>query len=191
MNVKDKLDSLRRLVYDEVKEDNAKMTAEIAVDFENRLSVYRKQLEAESDTEFEMQKIKAGQIRDKNVTIAAREANHSLIDLRKQLIEELFESVSRHLSDYVETEEYRRRLIEEIRMLAEEFSGIIIVKLCGRDIDVVRNTLQNKNITLEPAETDILGGFTALIPEKGIQIDSSYNSALIRERESFHAFSIQ
>lgn len=107
---------------------------------------------------------------------------------RGRLADEFFARVEAEIKAETEKEGYKDYLARSIAEAREHFSLENAEVYCREcDIAVVGGLVSENGVQVLASDSIALGGIVVKIPEKGILMDLSLDSALEKERESFSA----
>lgn len=103
-----------------------------------------------------------------------------------QVKEKIFADVTRRLASYRQTPDYIRDLtthINHIKQAVKDHRADIF--LSPGDAPLIPGLSQSCNVEIYVSDTDFGGGVRAVVPEKNILIDYSYDSLLQEEKNNF------
>ena len=143
-----------------------------------------RQQQAAEEEAAETEKLK----REANKTLSAeqlsirRRVSRRTLELRQML----FNEVRQKMTDFKKTDEYITYLKERIREAREFASGDDVRLYLDPSDEALKDRLEEMSgITLSVSETPFLGGIRAVIPQKNILIDHSFESLIREEQETF------
>lgn len=121
------------------------------------------------------------QLHDEQLNIR-RELTSYVRDLK----ERLFSDVSNMLEEYMETSDYEKWLVSHIKQAKQFAKGDeIIIYIDPHDEKRIYSLEEQTQTHLTVSKFSFFGGIRAVIPEKHILIDNSFESRLKEERENF------
>ena len=140
--------------------------------------------QAEEEVAAETEKAK----RDLNKSLSADQLQikRQLSRKNMELKDQLFAEVREKLNEYKKDPSYEDYLARKIRE-AVDFAGTDHLKLYLDSSDEAHKaSLESKlSVTLTISSIPFLGGIRAVIPEKNILIDNSFETLIAEERENF------
>ena len=190
MNVKDKLASFAKTASSEAKTKSGTIESEIEERYTRECERIYSEAMKEAKEQIEEENQKLDNMQSKDINESVRNAKFSIIDMRNQLMTELFKNIVFRLAAYAETEEYFQRLVKDMKEIFEKY-GEVEFFLCARDMFLKEKILADlEGANISQAGTDILGGFKARIKSENVLVDYSFLSRLEDERENFRGFKI-
>ena len=114
------------------------------------------------------------------------ELKRELSTTQKELKNRLFDEVEQLMKEYMITEDYKRLLISYIGKAAA-FAGAtpMTIYINPTDADKKDFLEEHTGLTLTLSKEDFVGGIRAVVHEKNILIDYSFQSSLTAQREKF------
>lgn len=125
---------------------------------------------------------------NKQLAIKQLDIKRTLGQKQEELKEKLFVELKDMLANYLETPEYLRLLDEQVKH-AVDFAGSddVVIYLDPADEDKERRlALHHGKATFRISEYSFTGGTRAVIPERHILIDNSFQTKLAEAKERFH-----
>jgi vacuolar-type H+-ATPase subunit E/Vma4 len=188
MRINEKLELFSKLSI----KDAEKKRDEIRAALEEKFQLARQRIAAEAEERrvqiVDAERLHLSQARNREALNAQTEIRRSLIDLRSQLMDELFQNVRDKIDAYLETPEYIDELMSGITRAVGEYPGGITVAVRPEDAAKITNPPPGAEIAA--GDEGIIGGFTARVKGRHIFIDNSYRSKIEEARESFQGFRI-
>mgnify|MGYP001851405162 FL=1 len=143
----------------------------------------RKQ-QAEEEIAAETEKLK----REANKALSAEQLSikRSLSAKNMELKKKLFTEVREKMADFKKTPEYKTWLETKIQDAVSFASGDTVRIYLDPSDEEYRQELEEKlSVSLIRSEIPFTGGMRAVIPEKNILIDNSFDSLISEEQETF------
>lgn len=174
-----KLDIFNKIIYANKKKDYEKKLLEVKNSNQNELKDYEQKLIDEYNLNLKKRTRKAEQKSIEKLRTAEQESRRELLVLKENILQKLFDNVTKKILDFVKTDAYKEKLIKNI----EE-------NLAGLDYKVVLLVLQNdydyvtKNFSSEKVEetksipNNYLGGFMIQDVEETVNFDYTYLSKM-------------
>ena len=122
------------------------------------------------------------------LALKTREGQKNLFIERSRMTEEVFELSAQKLRDYTKTDDYREKLRDSARKIAQLFGDRdCVISLSENDMDKARElkALFGGNTDVQPDRTIRLGGIKAYCESMGIIADETFDSKLQAQREWF------
>ena len=153
MEVEKKLDGFMQIAIDEAMEQKKQVMANIEEQYKNACKKYRKKAEDAAKKKLREDYVDSQREKNKGVIAAASEGKRAFMVMRAKMLDDIFEAVMQRLKDYIETPEYKKRLLEDIK----EY-GRGVVYLMPDDMRYISGKV-SADITLEASTEDFIGGF--------------------------------
>ena len=186
MTTEEKLENFYRHSIDRANAEAQRLISEHqeALDrlFEEPQTLKRQQAREEINAETEKLK------REANKTLSAEQLSikRTLSEKNEELKNQLFEEVRKKMEDFKKTEEYKNYLKTKIREAVSFASGDALQFYLDPSDEEYRKELEEEfSISMLVSETPFTGGIRAVIPEKNILIDNSFDSLISEEQEAF------
>ena len=186
MTLEEKLDNFYRHSMDSANAEAQRTISEHqeALDrlFEEHKTV--KQQQAQDEVAAETEKLK----RDANKTLSAEQLSlkRTISEKTQELKKQLFAEVRRKMTDFKKTEDYKEYLKTKIREAVAFAEGDALQLYLDPSDEEYRKELENEcSVSLLLSDTPFTGGIRAVIPEKNILIDNSFDSLIHEEQEAF------
>ncbi len=187
MNVKEKINVFSQLAIKEAEGKRDDMMAQINDEFEAACREYERDARKAAESDIREQQFRLEKKKHKEILAAKADVKKSIYELQSQLIDELFSKVEMNLGIYVETEDYVKGLLNDIRKLSLKYRSAIELYVCARDTVHAEKIKELPNITIM-TDDSLIGGFRAVIPDKGLLVDCSYSSRLDSLKTNFGGF---
>lgn len=186
MTTEEKLENFYRHSMDSANAEAKRLIDEhqAALDrlFEEHQAVKRQQAREEINAETEKLK------REANKTLSAEQLSikRTLSNKNQELKNRIFEEVHRKMADFKKTEEYKKYLKTKIREAISFADGDALQLYLDPSDEEYRKELEEEvSVSILVSETPFGGGVRAVIPEKNILIDNSFDSLIREEQEAF------
>lgn len=190
ITIKDKLEIFNKLIYEEEEEKYRKALEEL--ESRNKEILEKKKLELKNKREEELKRKKLLEERQKNniVSQKSQEIKSKLLSKRKEILEDLIDSLEEKANSYTFTDEYKVTLVKEISKLVETINDReIIITITEDDKPKIEDDIlkiadrYNKKIYISTVKKSILiGGFILSDTEKTYAIDNSYKTIIEENR---------
>lgn len=169
----------------------ARMQANAIIDQHRKaLENINEQHRAEAVRQFET-RIKAEQTSAKQqLSMASSKAQ---LDLKRELgktqkkfKKKLFQEVSERLDEYMQTEDYKKLLVDYIEKAAKFANGeAMTIYINPSDEDKKKYLEEHTGMTLTVSKEDFIGGLRVVIHKRNILIDYAFKGAVDREYHKF------
>lgn len=143
-----------------------------------------KQQQAQEEIDAETEKLR----REANKTLSAEQLSirRRLSARNMELKDRLFTEVRQKMADFKKTDGYQTYLKTKIQEAVSFASGDTIrLYLDPSDAEYQEQLEKELSVSLLLSETPFTGGIRAVIPEKNILIDNSFDTLINEEQESF------
>ena len=187
MTVEEKLAFFSRIAIQEAKQEQANITADIDQRMNELVLSVTQDAQKQAGVRLLKESSKIEQNKNKEINSAAAESKKTIIKVRGSLIDALFEEAANEIRKFTQTDDYKKRLIEDICELAGKFSHVKVY-LMDRDLQVSEKLTENCECI--NVKDDFIGGFKILIPERNALMDQTYISRLKDSRADFNALKI-
>lgn len=190
MKVAEKIEFFSKIALKEAQDKRAQLLPEIHRQYMEACDKMTLEANKKYEKAIAEETYRAEQTKNREILQSNTEAKHSLIELRTQLTNDLFEGVSEMLTDFIETQEYFDLLEKNIAEVAKQYPQGITISICERDMTFKNSINKINGVEVVEGKDEMLGGFTAQVKGKNIFIDNSYRAKLEEARNSFNGFRI-
>lgn len=186
MNIKEKAEHFYNTAVDAATAINTTMVEEYKALLKKNYEEYKKEVEKKAETYLknETERLR----REKNSALALQilSIRHKQSDCSNELINKLFEDLKVRLMEYMKTEEYEKLLEKQI-LDAVAFSGglAMTIYINPSDADKKERLEAKTGTKLTISTRDFWGGIRAVIHEKDILINNSFESKFKSAKETF------
>jgi vacuolar-type H+-ATPase subunit E/Vma4 len=169
------LDALRR----QAAEHRAEELAEADAEAERIAAEARASLERRRSDAIERARREEGEAARRAVSRAEKEAAESVLTARDRLLGRVAAALAERAARAVGDPDYLVALPGEIRAGLERLPpGPVVVRVRPELVGIVRDAVQGRHdVTVEPVEA-IDVGFTATVPESGVEVDGTLPTRL-------------
>lgn len=189
MNVEKKLDGFMKIALDEAIESRKLVLADLEEQYNKACEEYRKSAEKAAKKRIREKQESAQRMKSKEIILATAESKKSVIELRNQLLDSIFENVTAKLRDYVEMPEYGVNLLEDVKNACMDVESAIIY-LMPSDMKYVRGKITIGGISYRESEEDFIGGYKLKFNENAM-LDNTYKTRLMDARRNANIFRIE
>ena len=109
-----KLDIFNKIIYANKKKDYEKKLLEVKNSNQNELKDYEQKLIDEYNLNLKKRTRKAEQKSIEKLRTAEQESRRELLVLKENVLQKLFDNVTKKILDFVKTDEYKEKLIKNI-----------------------------------------------------------------------------
>ena len=207
MNVSHKLEFFSKAAIQEALNQKDEITAEMDAEMERTLEEIRQDTEKQMAARIQSESYKIDQVKNREIIQASTEAKKSLIELRGQLMDDLFGNVANRIDAFVTGPGYLDYLTKAIEKAIRRHQGQgqrqredqssdqskCQVLLTPRDMVHAPELARLLSLSLnsfQEAREDFVGGFKLYLAEKNAMEDHSFRSRLTEERSNFVLFKI-
>lgn len=123
---------------------------------------------------------------NKRLSIAQLDLKREVSRKQEELKEKLFVELRDRLANFMETQEYQQLLEQQVKA-AKDFAGDeeLIIYMDPSDADKAGHIAMHYNAVIKISEYSFNGGTRAVVPEKHILIDNSFETKLQEARHDF------
>jgi len=190
MKLEKKLEGFMQIAIDEAKEQTDKTLSQVEKEFNSACDEYRKNANEAAKKHLKDEYLNFSREKNREITQTAAKGKKDLIALRTKLLEGVFENVLARLHSYVETSEYKKRLLDEIRD-AGRGAQTAIVYLMPRDAEILRGgEFVRGRLSFEITDEDFIGGFK-MKRDEHVLIDNTYKTKFDDAKRNTNIFRIE
>ena len=122
----------------------------------------------------------------KDYTAKQFELKRNLNTRKQEITKEIFDRVTERLKEYMKTEAYDKLIkkqTDEAKKIAK--SNDIVIELASGDGEHIEMLKKYSGLNIKLSDDDFVGGIRAMVPEKNIYIDNSFESMLEEIKEDY------
>lgn len=150
--------------------------------FDEHKTLRRQQAAEEENAEKEKLRREANKTLSAEQLLIRRRVSARTMELKQKL----FDEVRRKMDGFRKTEEYQAYLKTRIQEAVDFASGDrVLLYLDPSDEEYRKELEETSGVSLLVSETPFLGGIRAVIPDKNILIDHSFETLIREEQETF------
>ena len=187
MKVSEKLDMFSKLAIKQAEEKRIRILNEIKEEYNRALREIQDSLQKEADSTIREEAYKVWQEKNRVMLQSSVEMKRSLIELRDELADKLFDNIREKLNEYMQTPEYESALMDQIQKISRQYCDLLIY-LDPVDMRFAEQIKWRFNADVDCES--LIGGFRVLIKEKHMVIENSFSARLEEAKENFNAFKI-
>ena len=183
MTTEEKLQHFYEVSMDTAREEATKVLDEYKAALETEMERHKQEKQAASESQFKIDSDNAAREINKALSAEHLHIKRKLSKKQQKLKESIFAEVEELLDDFSKKPEYTDWLEDKIKQsleIAENDS--VQIYLTAKDSAKAEELTKRTGITPLISETDFLGGIRAVIPEKNILIDNTFEN----EKERFN-----
>lgn len=186
MNIKEKAEHFYNTAVEAATSLNTSMVMEYKSGLEKSYQEHKEEVlkRAEAHRKQESERL----AREKNASLAMQTMSirHKVSEFTNEYKEALFSDVRKRLEDFMRTPEYIELLVRQIKEAVQFSEGSdIIVYINPTDADKLQELSRLTGAALTISKTDFMGGMRAVIRDKDILINNSFESKLMEQKEAF------
>lgn len=186
MTTEEKLKHFQDICITDARERSGKMLDDymnaLEASYEEHVADARRRarMQVEAETEKLEREI------NKRLSIAQLDLKREVSRKQEGLKEKLFVELRDRLANFMETQEYQQLLEQQVKA-AKDFAGDeeLIIYMDPSDADKARRIAMHHNAVIKISEYSFNGGTRAVVPEKHILIDNSFETKLQEARHDF------
>ncbi|MCI6059978.1 MAG: V-type ATP synthase subunit E [Dorea sp.] len=186
MTIEEKISHLQEAAMEEARAEGNRIMKQHETVLENIFEQHRAEAIRQSETRVKAEGVNAKQQLNMVMSKAQLELKRDLSKTRKTLKKELFVEVKEKLQEYMQTEEYKRMLVQYIEKSVKYANGeAMTIYINPSDADKKEYLEEHTGMTLTVSREDFIGGVRAVIHGRNILIDHAYKGALENEYHNF------
>lgn len=174
-----KLDIFNKIIYANKKKDYEKKLLEVKNSNQNELKNYEQKLIDEYNLNLKKRTRKAEQKSIEKLRTAEQESRRELLVLKENVLQKLFDNVTKKILDFVKTDEYKEKLIKDIEENLADLDYKVVLLVLQNDYDYVTKNLSCEKVEeIKSIPNNYLGGFMIQDVEKTVNFDYTYLSKM-------------
>ncbi len=188
MTTEEKLQHFLDTCMEDARTRSGRMLDEYMSALEQSFQEHKEEAERRADMQLRQETEKIQREINKQLSIEQLDIKRALGQKQEELKDKLFVELRDMLANFLETPEYQKLLERQITH-AVELAGTdpVIIYLDPADEDKLnRLALHHGSARLQVSEYSFLGGCRAVIPNRHILIDNSFQTKLAEAKENFH-----
>ena len=186
MTLEEKISHLQTAAMEEARAEGNAIMKQHEAALENIFEQHRIEAIRQSETRVKAEGVTAVQQLNMAMSEAQLQLKRDLSKTQKELKKKLFSEVEEMLQEFMQTEEYKRVLVQYIVKSAKYANGeAVTIYINPTDADKKEYLEEHTGMTLTVSKEDFIGGVRAVIHERNILIDHSFKGALENEYHNF------
>lgn len=174
-----KLDIFNKIIYVNKKKDYEKKLLSIKNSNQNELNDYEQKLIEDYNINLKKRTRRAEQKSIEKLRTAEQESRRELLVLKESILQKLIGNVTKKIIDFVKTDEYKKKLIEDIEDNLKNLDYKVVLLVLQNDYDYVTKNLSSDKIEeIKSIPNNYLGGFMIQDVDKTVNFDYSYLSKM-------------
>lgn len=174
-----KLDIFNKIIYANKKKDYEKKLLEVKNSNQNELKNYEQKLIDEYNLNLKKRTRKAEQKSIEKLRTAEQESRRELLVLKENVLQKLFDNVTKKILDFVKTDEYKERLIKNIEENLTDLDYKVVLLVLQNDYDYVTKNFSSEKVEeIKSIANNYLGGFMIQDVEETVNFDYTYLSKM-------------
>ncbi len=187
MTTEEKLQHFYKVSIESAKEEAAKAISQYRDSLEEELEKHKKAKKAASESQFKIESENAAREVNKALSSEHLHIKRRLSKKHQELEEKLFAEVEEMLRAFLSSPQYADWLEDKVkRALDAAQEDPLEIYLSPGDKDLAEEIERRTGIRPQLSQNSFLGGIRAVIPEKNILIDYTFNTLLEAEKENFN-----
>lgn len=186
MTLEEKISHLQTAAMEEARAEGNAIMKQHEAALENIFEQHRIEAIRQSETRVKAEGVTAVQQLNMAMSEAQLQLKRDLSKMQKELKKKLFSEVEEMLQEFMQTEEYKRVLVQYIVKSAKYANGeAVTIYINPTDADKKEYLEEHTGMTLTVSKEDFIGGVRAVIHERNILIDHAFKGALENEYHNF------
>lgn len=174
-----KLDIFNKIIYTNKKKDYEKRLLDVKNSNQNELKNYERKLIDEYNFNLNKRTRKAEQKSVEKLRTAEQESRRELLVLKENVLQKLFDDVTKKILDFVKTDAYKEKLIKNIEENLSDLDYKVVLLVLQNDYDYVTKNLSCEKVEeIKSIPNNYLGGFMIQDVEKTVNFDYTYLSKM-------------
>ena len=186
MTTEEKLKHFQDICMEDARDRSAKMLDDYMAALEKSFEEHTADAKRRADMQVAMETEKLEREMNKRLSIAQLDLKREVSHKQEELKDKLFVELKDLLENFMDTADYQRLLECQVKA-AKEFAGEehIIIYMDPSDQDKAQRIAMHHNAEIKISEYSFNGGIRAVIPDKHILIDNSFQTKLEEARHAF------
>ena len=186
MTLEEQISHLQTAAMEEARAEGNAIMKQHEAALENIFEQHRIEAIRQSETRVKAEGVTAVQQLNMAMSEAQLQLKRDLSKTQKELKKKLFSEVEEMLQEFMQTEEYKRVLVQYIVKSAKYANGeAVTIYINPTDADKKEYLEEHTGMTLTVSKEDFIGGVRAVIHERNILIDHAFKGALENEYHNF------
>ena len=187
MTTEEKLRHFYEVSIESAKEEAAKAISQYRDSLEEELEKHKKAKKAASESQFKIESENAAREVNKALSSEHLHIKRRLSKKHQELEEKLFAEVEEMLRAFLSSPQYADWLEDKVKKALDAAQeDPLEIYLSPGDKDLAEEIERRTGIRPQISQNSFLGGIRAVIPEKNILIDYTFNTLLEAEKENFN-----
>ncbi len=187
MTTEEKLQHFYKVSIESAKEEAAKAISQYRDSLEEELEKHKKAKKAASESQFKIESENAAREVNKALSSEHLHIKRRLSKKHLELEEKLFAEVEEMLRAFLSSPQYADWLEDKVKKALDAAQeDPLEIYLSPGDKDLAEEIERRTGIRPQISQNSFLGGIRAVIPEKNILIDYTFNTLLEAEKENFN-----
>ena len=187
MTTEEKLQHFYKVSIESAKEEAAKAISQYRDSLEEELEKHKKAKKAASESQFKIESENATREVNKALSSEHLHIKRRLSKKHQELEEKLFAEVEEMLRAFLSSPQYADWLEDKVKKALDAAQeDPLEIYLSPGDKDLAEEIERRTGIRPQISQNSFLGGIRAVIPEKNILIDYTFNTLLEAEKENFN-----
>ncbi|MGN0373569.1 MAG: V-type ATP synthase subunit E [Enterocloster sp.] len=186
MTTEEKLKHFQDICMSDARDRSGRMLDDYMSALERNYEEHVKDARRRAESQVEAETEKLEREINKRISIGQLDLKRDISRRQEELKDKLFVEVRDKLANFMETREYHELLERQVKE-AKKFAGDaeLIIYMDPSDEDKARRIALHYNTAIKISEYSFNGGIRAVLPEKHILIDNSFQSRLEEARHGF------
>ncbi len=186
MTAKEKTEHIKEAAMKEAREQANSLIQEHTDALQNLLDQHKEEAKEQKGTRIEAETTSAEHTLSTAKSKGQLKQRQAWGKLLADLNDQLFEEVQELLTDYMQTDDYKEKLVQYIVKAGDYAAGApMVIYINPTDADKKADLEERTGLELTVSKEDFVGGIRAVIREKNILIDHAYKGAIEHERQEF------
>jgi ATP synthase, subunit E len=187
MTTEEKLQHFNELCISDARKRYEKTVSEYKEALEKTFQEHKQDEERRAQMQIKIKTEEINKELNKALSLEQLKLKKMISDKRNEIDSKIFVELQNRLEDFMTTPKYHKLLDSQIKK-AIAFAGNdrLDIYIDPNDADLIHKLSFDNNISLIKSKYSFMGGTRAVIPDKNILIDNSFEKKLADAKEAFH-----
>ncbi len=186
MNIDEKISHIQSVAMKQARKEGNDIITDYRQALENIYQKHIDEMQAQSEQRIKSETTAARLRLNAALSKGALTLKRELSSVQRKIKRDLFSDLKKELESFMKTEEYDR-LLQKYIIKAADYAEQKEIRIILNSKDAGKKDMleQKTGLKLEVSEDDFIGGIRAIIPERNILIDYSFQNSIEREYENY------
>ena len=187
MTIEEKLQHFNEFCLNEAKKRYDKTITEYKEALEKTFYEHQQDEKRRAEMQIKIETENINKELNKELSIEELKLKKMISDKRDEIDEKLFIELQNKLDEFMQTEDYQKLLDSQIKKaISFADNDKLDIYIDPNDAHLIHKLSMDNNIKLIESKYSFMGGTRAVIPDKNILIDNSFEKKIADEKDIFH-----